>query len=195
MTDGYEGESTALAGMNKLMTVEQKRVASWIAIAVLVLGVLWLAWLVYKAGTSSFVDDPASEEPKLLLAWSIALWFVELGTSVKVLFAGVIAVITSGMAAAGEFYKNTRQIALIAVLCLAGIGLCVVMMVLLGDGSRGEILRYFSKYETLPEIESAADAFLWSVLGWFTLFLLSQLGISAVKQGGVVRNLLARFSG
>lgn len=177
------------------MTVEQKRVTSWIAIVMLVGAVLWLAWLAYRTVTSTFVDDPTSDEPKLLLAWSIALWFVELGTSTKVLFAGVIAVFTSGMAAAGEFYRNTRQIAMIAALCFAGIGLCILLIVLLGEDSRSEILRYFSKYETLAEFENASNTFLKSVIGWFSTFLVSQLGISALRQGGVVKRLLERFSG
>src|SRR5688572_317105 len=100
------------------MTSNQKLVASWIALGVLIMALLALAWLAYLAGNSNFVDDPNSDNPKLHFIWKAALWFIELGTSAKVLFATIITVITSGIGAVGEIYKSTRQTAMIAVLCL-----------------------------------------------------------------------------
>lgn len=177
------------------MTLEQKRVASWIAVGLLAAGVIALAWLTYLASTSNFVDNPSGDDPKLHFSWRIALWFIELGTALKVAFASLITIITVGIGSAAEIYKSTRQIALIASVCLMGIALAVVLMVLIGDDANGEILRYFSKYDTLPELESAADTFFWAAVGWFSFFLASQLGIRVSKEGGAVRNLLARLFG
>ena len=58
------------------MTSNQKRVASWIAVGILIATLLTLAWLAYLAGNSNFVDDPNGENPKLHLSWKAALWFI-----------------------------------------------------------------------------------------------------------------------
>lgn len=177
------------------MTVEQKRVSSWLAILMLVVAVVWLAWLTYWAWSSDFVDNPAGDDPSLHLSWRIALWFVELGTLLKPLFAILITVIMAGVAAAAQMYKSTGQITIIAVLCLAGVGLSIMLMVLIGIDANGEILRYYSKYETLRELGSAANVFLGSMIGWFSGFLASQLGIRVAPEGGTMKRLLARAFG
>lgn len=177
------------------MTAEQKRVAAWIAIGFLITGVVSMGWLTYLAGSANFVDNPSGDAPSLHLSWKLALWFIELGTSANAIFATLITAITAGVAVAADSYKSSIQIALIAALSIAGIVLGILLMVFIGDDSNGEILRYFSKYEALQELESATNAFVKSVIGWFSLFLVSQLGISAFKQGGAVRNLAARLFG
>src|SRR4051812_17831908 len=126
------------------MSPEQKRVAAWIAVGTLIIVFVALAWLTYLAAHSSFVDNPQADQPNLDLSWRIALWFIELGTGAKILFATLILVVTAGVAAAGELYRSRLQIALIAILCLASIVACILLNVLTGDETNGEALRYFS---------------------------------------------------
>lgn len=180
--------------MRRPMSPEQKRVASWIALGFLFVGVLAVWWLAYLTLASAFVNNPEADDPELYLSWKIFVWFTELGATAKTAFATIITVITAGVAAAGEFYRSKSQIALIAVASLSGIAGCVILMVLTADDSNGEILRYFSNYDTLSQLKRGVNTFAWSIVAWFSFFLASQLGISALKQGGVLREILSRVS-
>lgn len=164
------------------MTPNQRMVASWVAIGALLVALAYTCWLWATLSPSGVVNDPVSANPELRLGWKVALWLIELGTAIKTIFAILLTVMAAGIAAAGELYKHKWQIALIAVLCITGAGMCALLMVGMNDTDVLGTLAFYSGFGTNAELKGAANTFFIALIGWFLGFLAAQLGIRALPE-------------
>lgn len=172
------------------MTSNQKKMAALLAILFLLLGIGCVGWLWGTMAPGLIVTDPASPDPELKTIWKVALWLIQLGTGAKVIFAALLTAIAAGVATLGDIYKQKWQIALVVVLSLAGIALSVLANVDIGDERILSALSYYSSFQSNADLKQAANAFFVAMIGWFSAFIIAQLGISAVKAEGWVKKLL-----
>ena len=175
------------------MTKEQKRASAVISFGALVVTVAVVVWLASLAVNSDFTRIGPDQEPKLRMPWAAVIWFIKSATFVKATYGGLLTVIAVGTGIIGELYKRSRAIIALAALCLAGILACTVILIQLGDPENLRVLRYYSDYEELADLRSGVDTLFGSAIGWFTVFLCTQLGISVRAQGGAGKRLFSRL--
>lgn len=169
------------------MTGNQKWVAAGIAIFVLGLGVVWTLWLWVVARQAGFADH-AWPQGELPWVWSVAIWFMKRGPAITGIFALLLTVVSIGIGAAGEIYRSKREIVLVVLACLAGIAASVLAMIELDQPDKLATVVWFSDLAD-SEATSAIAWLFGGLIGWFGLFLASQLGISVVSPRGVLRRV------
>lgn len=169
----------------------QKLVASWLAIGSLIAVIFYLAWLWMTISPDTLVSNPAAEAPELRLGWKVALWFIEIGTAAKVIFALLLTAISVGVARAAEIYRRKFQILAIVLACLSGVLFCILLIVTIADEAVINALAFYSGFESNAELKHAADQFFEVLIGWFSLFMVSQLGLSALSPEGWLKKLFS----
>jgi FtsH-binding integral membrane protein len=172
----------------------RKRVAAWVAITLLGIAVGLSVWLAILASSGDFVNDPNLDDPKLLTPWAVALWFMKRGEALTAIFGSFLAIVTAAVGFASDLYKRRSQIAVLAFLCLLGIGACVMAMVWLDDDANLGQIVYYGNLADVAAAETRSNWFFGSLIGWFTTFLGAQLGLSAARPTGSVRRMLGGSS-
>jgi hypothetical protein len=136
--------------------------------------------------------DENADEPKLMISWVAVIWFVESAAMVKVLYGGLLAIVAVGTGILGELYKKTGAILALAALCLIGIVACTIIMMEMSDENL-KILRFYSDYPELAELESGVDTLFGSAIGWFVSCLGTQLGIRIGARSEAAQRMFSRW--
>ena len=169
------------------MSDGQKKIAAWLAIAVLCLAVVVATWLAVLAGQSHFAADPRQNPPRALEVWVFALWFMQKGAALNAIFATLLTLLGVAVTVVSDVYKRTAQLAILTSLCVIGILACIYLMVKLDTEENLATLRYFGGFATDAAAESAINWAFGSLMGWFVVFLGAQLGISSLATSGAIR--------
>lgn len=170
-------------GVGAAMSESQRKASAYISFAALLVASIISVWLAHLAATSSFATaHPGQDEPVLLESWTAIVWFMKSSTSAKVIYGGLLTILTIGTGVLGEIYKSTRAILFLAVLCLIGIAACTTVIIEVTKPDNLTTFRYYADYDELAHLESDVNILFGALIGWFTSFLASQLGIRlAVK--------------
>lgn len=171
------------------MSDDQKKVAAWVAIAVLCLAVVAATWLAFLAGQSHFAADPDQSPPQPLEIWVFALWFMKKGAALNATFATLLTLLGVAVTAVSDVYKRTVQLTVLTLLCAVGICACIYLMVKLDSPEALATLRYFGGFADDGAAESAVNWAFGSLMGWFVVFLAAQLGISSLAASGAIRRV------
>ena len=165
------------------MSESQRKASAYISFAALLVATVISVWLAYLAATSSFAKvHPGQDEPVLLESWTATVWFMKSSTSAKVVYGGLLTILTIGTGILGKLYNSTRAILFLAVLCLIGIAACTTVMIEVTKPDNLTTFRYYADYDELAHLESDVNTLFRALIGWFTSFLAAQLGIRlAVK--------------
>lgn len=170
------------------MTENQKQAAAYLGVGLLVIAVIAMIWLAVQAGNSDILDKSDPDNEKLNHTWRAVAWFMKAGVGLNTLFATLLTVISTTVTIVGETYKKTFEILVICVLCLIGI---VAVIFVLTQFTATNDLRYYGEFKGVDNagVKKLLLSFLGPVIGWFSLFLATQLGVSVVNKEGSVRKL------
>jgi len=183
------------------MTQDQKVAGALVAVFVLFVLTAYAVWLAVSTCAGAFLVDPESLETELKIQWRIAKFFMELGTGVNLLLAGVITIVTTATAWITEVFEKRWQLTGIILLCVTG--LIAIIYTLIDIGEVGIPLirvygRLFPELSDPEAIKKTADAFLMlgaQLIAVFSFFLASRLGIEKAKDSGPLRKFLKKILG
>jgi hypothetical protein len=136
------------------------------------------------------VNGSSGLSAHLRFVWRVALFFMKSGKALNATYAGFVTILTIGAGYFVQLHKQTWQIVVTVILCLAGIGAATFAMMQLSQGGGSATLRWFGGFATDAAAESAADVFFSALIFWFAVFLAAELGISLGAQGGALAKYL-----
>ena len=183
------------------MNQETKYAGAVICVLVLLMLSGFSLWLAVNTHSAQYIVDPNDLDTKLLFPWRIASFFMELGTGVNVMLAGIIAIITGATGWVTEIFAKRWQLAVIVVLCITGLVSIIYTMIEIGTDGIPQLRFYGGFFENLPDEEAAAEttsafrAFGSQLIAAFSFFLASRLGISVASDGGKVRKFIHKALG
>lgn len=183
------------------MNQDTKYAGALIALGVLCVLTGFSVWLALNTHASAYIVDPDELESELLFPWRIAIFFMELGTGVNAMLAGVFAIVTAVTGWMTEIFTKRWQLAAVIILCVTGLLSIIYSMVEIGTDGISQLRFYGDLYADLPDQESIAEttsafrAFGSQLIAAFSFFLASRLGISIASDGGRVRQFIGRTLG
>ncbi|NMW31347.1 hypothetical protein HKD42_04680 [Altererythrobacter sp. RZ02] len=183
------------------MNQDTKYAGALIAFGVLCVLTGFSVWLAWNTHAAAYIVDPDELESELLFPWRIATFFMELGTGINAMLAGVFAIVTAVTGWMTEIFAKRWQLAAIIVLCVAGLLSIIYTMVEIGTDGLSQLRFYGELYTDLPDQESIAEttsafrAFGSQLIAAFSFFLASRLGISIASDGGRVRQFIGKTLG
>ncbi|RDS77145.1 hypothetical protein DL238_05640 [Alteriqipengyuania lutimaris] len=156
----------------------------------LILTTLALAWLVYLAFNNDLGDFSDDSSPRLHFSWQALSWVAAESGWLGKLLAGVIAVIAWGAEYLAGIHKRLWHILAVALICLTGAGLSILLMFLIDTGDTLTTLRSFTDLDNAA-MNRRLDGFLGGLIVWFAVFLTVLLHVSWVKPTGTISKWLS----
>ena len=167
------------------MNESQKKASAYISFAALFVATVVVVWLARLAVTETFAaaePEPGQTDPFLLESWTAVVWFMKSSISAKVIYGGFLTILTIGTGVLGEIYKSTRMILFLSLLCIIGIIACTTVMIEVAKPNNLSTFRYYANYDELADLQSDLNTLFGALIGWFTSFLATQLGIRLVAR-------------
>lgn len=179
------------------MNEDQKAILGWLGIAVLLAAAAFTIALMVQLRNGSYLDAADPENVVLSSLWQSAATIMKLGAAGKIAFATVLTVITAGIAVVARTYRSKWQISVLVVVCAAGIIAALMLVGAAGpDASITNDIRYYGDFgQTNEDVSDRVSSFCYGLISWFGAYAATILGISSLKEGGTLANLIQRLRG
>lgn len=173
------------------MTPGNQRVSAWIAVVILALATCFVVALAISASRFTYLESIGSSgDVRLTPLWRSATFFMKNGVLANTIFASFLSLVSILVTTVSKVYKRTPEVAIISVLCLIGIAAATFAMIEVCRPSASDkepspiaLLDLYGDFGRISE-DIATDwvqAFFGGLIGWFTIFLATVLGIRLLR--------------